>query len=826
MLNLFQSLLKTKPPFADQVYGYAHFEQGYVITKTGSIVALFRFKGLDLESASADFYQYFPNIISSLIKVLPKGATVQKYDCYSPHSHKPISQTKDFSDENSFAFLENYFDGRICLNHHSYIAITFPNENRAANPMTSNFAQAGLGIQVKNLYAGLAQRMEKADGVLDQIEQLFDRSNQIGIKRVMDKTDFQGILNALLNFRFPDQKSDYIEVENDTNHQGRYLYRGDQIISYVSMTGQGNAITHSGNNEFGVPTSFTYPIQLGLPFPHYTITTFKKLDVEEKLKSFDREKFFNLSFRKSDAEGGSEDKDVRFADIKKATLYLRENQLSLVDMALTVGVVSYDQQQHQKRLKKASNAIQQLSDASASIETVDNINIHSCLMPGFGQHQYRTMTMSCEVAASYFNTDRPFTGTGNPDDLLFCNRRLEPVYVNFSAGNSKHAIVVGPTGSGKSFFTGDLIVQRHTHGWKQLIIDVGGSFQFLVEELGGLHINYNPQNPIRLNPFITSINEATGKYELTPSDKGYLVNFLALMYQPNKELSVVENSVLSELLDVWYAQLKEKQVPTIAKFYAFLNTYIPKRVKEDSLFAKKMAAMDEVAFFSALEMYAIGSYKNLFNFEEVEDFAQEDLLSFDLDLVKNEACYPLIFSGISRIVERVIEQNGGSIPLGLYMDECWVLLEREKDFIEYIVRTGRKNNISFIVITQSVIELENSEVGKILRANIPTKVLLDHREVASQFTALQDFFALSDSDMIKLKSLIKSKKPAYRELLMVKGTKSQILACQVSPELYCLFTTDPEEKRLRADLTGQFKNKRTLYKLMAERLFNPQKIAV
>jgi len=498
----------------------------------------------------------------------------------------------------------------------------------------------------------------------------------------------------------------------------------------------------------------------------------------------------------------------------------------LVDMALTVGVVSYDQQQHQRRLKKASNAIQQLSDASASIETVDNLNIHSCLMPGFGQHQYRTMTMSCEVAASYFNTDRPFTGTGNPDDLLFCNRRLEPVYINFSAGNSKHAIVVGPTGSGKSFFTGDLIVQRHTHGWKQLIIDVGGSFQFLVEELGGLHINYNPQNPIRLNPFITSINETTGKYELTPSDKGYLVNFLALMYQPNKDLSVVENSVLSELLDVWYTQLKEQEVPTVAKFYEFLNTYIPQRVKEDTLFSKKMVAMDEVAFFSALEMYAIGSYKNLFNFEEVEDFAQEDLLSFDLDLVKNEACYPLIFSGISRIVERVIEQNGGSIPLGLYMDECWVLLEREKDFIEYIVRTGRKNNISFIVITQSVIELESSEVGKILRANIPTKVLLDHREVASQFMALQDFFALSDSDMIKLKSLVKSKKPAYRELLMVKGTQSQILACQVSPELYCLFTTDPAEKKLRADLTGQFKNKRTLYKLMAERLFNPQKIAV
>ncbi|HMM16012.1 MAG TPA: DUF87 domain-containing protein, partial [Petrimonas sp.] len=70
--------------------------------------------------------------------------------------------------------------------------------------------------------------------------------------------------------------------------------------------------------------------------------------------------------------------------------------------------------------------------------------------------------------------------------------------------------VLGPSGSGKSFFMNHLVRQYYEQGTHVLLVDTGNSYQGLCNLIhrktkgeDGIYFTYTEENPISFNPFFT-----------------------------------------------------------------------------------------------------------------------------------------------------------------------------------------------------------------------------------------------------------------------------------------------------------------------------------
>jgi type IV secretory pathway VirB4 component len=120
---------------------------------------------------------------------------------------------------------------------------------------------------------------------------------------------------------------------------------------------------------------------------------------------------------------------------------------------------------------------------------------------------------------------------GDKEGIIVHNRHGYPIYYDpfkYSLDN-QHAFVFGPSGSGKSFFNGKMIKDRYYEGHTVVVIDSGGTYRLLFEALGGAYIEYKPDKPLSLNPFL--IKKQANGYKPTQDKIVFLINFIAKMWK-------------------------------------------------------------------------------------------------------------------------------------------------------------------------------------------------------------------------------------------------------------------------------------------------------
>ena len=77
-----------------------------------------------------------------------------------------------------------------------------------------------------------------------------------------------------------------------------------------------------------------------------------------------------------------------------------------------------------------------------------------------------------------------------------------PYYLNLHNGEVAHTLILGMTGSGKSFLCNFLLTNAQKYKPLTYIFDIGGSFQSLTEIFGGSYLNVGQESrDFRINPF-------------------------------------------------------------------------------------------------------------------------------------------------------------------------------------------------------------------------------------------------------------------------------------------------------------------------------------
>jgi type IV secretory pathway VirB4 component len=125
--------------------------------------------------------------------------------------------------------------------------------------------------------------------------------------------------------------------------------------------------------------------------------------------------------------------------------------------------------------------------------------------------------------------------------FIFVNRRRQEVNFSFFDNNvAPHGMIVGTSGSGKSFLCNFLITHVVADRAKVFVVDRGNSYQKLCHLFKGKYVVADPDNPVCINPLYGVYSN-----ELNISATGFVIEAIT---QGKRDLSTVEHNLISEAI--------------------------------------------------------------------------------------------------------------------------------------------------------------------------------------------------------------------------------------------------------------------------------------
>jgi conjugation system TraG family ATPase len=361
--------------------------------------------------------------------------------------------------------------------------------------------------------------------------------------------------------------------------------------------------------------------------------------------------------------------------------------------------------------------------------------------------------------------------------------------------HNRNKIIIGGSGSGKSFFTNHLLRQYAESGNCHIVLlDVGRSYELLTiylnerlkEQGGAMMVEFTTENPISFNPFIL-------EGELDIERKQTILSVLYTIYKEN--LSEMEKDVIAHSLTEFF--LAGSAERSFNGFYEFCQNYIPRLVKDQSI------QFNSNEFFFILgKYYRGGEYDYLLNKEmDTDEFFHCPFIVFELDNIKDHATiFPVATLIIIDIFMQKMRRLKG-VRKVLCIEEAWkaIATPQMAAYIKYFYKTIRKFFGEAMVVTQEVDDVISSPVIRdAIINNADTRILLDMSKFRNKFQSISETLGLSEFQKEQILSINKNL-PSNRKLKEVfigLGTYSQVYALEVSrPEYYC-YTSEQSEKEM------------------------------
>ncbi|GAB3170605.1 TraG family conjugative transposon ATPase [Telluribacter humicola] len=768
------------------------------VLKDGRIVICYRLEGVETESITDGEYDALSSAFYRASRTLPVGTVIQKLDAYYTKRHRI---PKGLMDKVNAPFTQRqhaHLQDKPVLHHASYLCLSFGNERQPrTNAANTIWARLGLPM-LKNPFDGIDALAERAERAAEEFIQSISLG-QIRLSR-LNEEDLENLYLQYFNLEFNRQPS---TLNRSIQPDATFVGVGEKKANVLTMTGQPSVIHNTQPSRTGVEAPYVSTLALDLQIPHLLVTSFLIEDTERMISSLEFEQKIN---RNLDFLMTHENK-IKMLELEDYIDGLRTDNKSLMSVNLSLVVWNTDNKLRERMVQQGIAAFRAMGGADVFVETMDTTNLFLALAPGNGYQNYRWLLMSGDNAACYLNCATNYR-TANQGELL-ADRYGNPVLVNlFNTDlNNQNSVVVGPTGSGKSFTMGYFMLQRYEAGHRQIIIDVGGTYLSLMTALGGRYYQYDPQKPIKFNPFSIQM-DTEGNY-LPDGDKiNFLSTLLAIIWKGYKRpVRQAERSVLVRLIPIyyeWYNAQSEPPtaVPSLIGFYDFLYQYLKEKENSEELI-RWHKAFDFAEFFTCLEPFVVGHYRDVLDGSENEDISAYSLVCFDMARIKdNELLKSVVTMLVTELSLDVIRRYPKDVKY-LYMDEAWSMLsEGMGDFVEMMYRTIRKNNGSMCIITQGVKEIEDSAVGPVIVVNADTKIILNHQD-AKQLDRVSAVLGFTRHELEKMRSIRVTK--TWREIFIRQGEHGKVYRLEAAPSIYPLLTSKPAEREHLRDLTSTYR---------------------
>lgn len=796
-------------------------EHDCIVSKDADITVCFRVELPELYTVTSTEYEAIHSAWVKAIKVLPNYSIVHKQDIFIRENYQPDTDKEDISFlSRSF---ERHFNERPYLNHYCYLFLTKTTKERMR--MQSNFSSLCRG----NIIPKDIKDKEAVTKFIESVGQFASIMNESGFIRLHRlKTDEIIGTNAeagIIEKYFSLSQTDTTTLK-DLALGADDMRIGDNILCLHTLSDAEDLPSRAATDmryeklstdRSDCRLSFASPVGLLLPCNHIYN---QYLFIDDSAANLQK-------FEKSAKNMHSLSKYSRSNQINKEWIdqYLNEaHSYGLTSVRCHCNVMAWsDDREELKQIKNEVGSQLALMECKPRHNTVDTPTLFWAGIPGNAadfpaEESFYTFI---EQAVCFFNEETNYKDSPSPFGIKMVDRLTgKPLHVDISDLPMKRGIttnrnkfVLGPSGSGKSFFMNHLVRQYYEQGTHVVLVDTGNSYQGLCEMINkktkgedGIYFTYTEDKPISFNPFYT--DDMVFDVEKKDSIKTLL---LTLWKSEEDKISKTESGELGSAVTAYIDRIKADRsiVPNFNTFYEFMrDDYRTEMAKREIEVSKADFNIDN--FLTTLRQYYKGGrFDFLLNSDKNIDLLSKRFIVFEIDAIKeNRELFPVVTIIIMEAFINKMRRLKG-IRKQLIVEEAWKALSSPSmsEYLKYLYKTVRKYFGEAIVVTQEVDDIISSPVVKeAIINNSDCKILLDQRKYMNKFDSIQNLLGLTDKERGQILSINMANNPSrlYKEVWIgLGGTQSAVYATEVSTEEYLTFSTEETEKMEVMALAGQ-----------------------
>jgi type IV secretory pathway VirB4 component len=383
------------------------------------------------------------------------------------------------------------------------------------------------------------------------------------------------------------------------------------------------------------------------------------------------------------------------------------------------------------------------------------------------------------LTSSNVSSSLPFTtATLNDPDGIFYGITIGGEKIRFDrfskTSKNYNGIIFATSGAGKSFSAKLEAYRSLYRGINVYVIDPEGEFKTLCDHVGGTSIDINPESTTKVNPlefFSSSVDSKEVMRTHLGVVKGLLKIWLSEQaYNKGIVSKAVNNTYAKKGIVLDDPSTYSKPAPTISDLLASFE----KEGKEGKRIAVEL-----------LEYSKQGELGDLYDNPSTSDVDFESpMIVFNIQKVPDQEKQASIYYLSNFIWQKVLSNRKRKI---LIIDEAHLLLKDESsaNFIENLVRRGRKYNLGVICISQDVDDFLKSPQGSVIAKNADTALILAQKK--QSITSLVRAFDLSDIEKDYITRLTKG------QALFIKGNTHSHIFIYATPHERRLYSSSAED---------------------------------
>ena len=787
-------------------------ENGCIVSKDADVTVAFKVELPELFTVTSNEYEAIHSAWHKAVKVLPDFSIVHKQDFFIEEKYQPEI------DRDELSFLsrsfERHFNERPFLNHFCYLFLTKTTKMRSRQESTFSTLCKGKIIPKEIEDKETVTKFLEAVG---QFERIMNDSGFITLRRLRADEIVGTETTAGIVEKYFSLSQNDTTVLKDISLNPEEMRIGDDFLCLHTLSDAedlpGNVGTDSRYERLSTDRSdcrlsFAAPVGVLLTCNHVYNQYIFIDDHAESLKRFEQTARNMQSLSRY-----SRSNQINRAWIEE---YLNEaHSKGLVSVRCHCNVMAWsDDREELKHIKNDVGSQLALMECKPRHNTVDVPTLFWAGIPGnegdfpFEESFYTFIPQ----ALCFFTEETNYKSSLSPFGIKMVDRVTgRPLHLDISdlpmkkgVITNRNKFVLGPSGSGKSFFMNHLVRQYYEQNSHIVLVDTGNSYQGLCEMIhrktkgaDGIYYTYSEEKPISFNPFYTE------DYKFNVEKKDSIKTLLLTLWKSEDDkITKTESGELGSAVSAYIKKIQQDRsiVPCFDTFYEYmLNDYRAELEKRDIKVSREDFNIDN--FLTTLRQYYKGGrFDFLLNSRENIDLLHKRFIVFEIDSIKDNAeLFPVVVIIIMEAFINKMRWLKGIRKL-LIVEEAWKALTTENmaNYLKYMYKMVRKYFGEAIVVTQEVDDIISSPVVKeSIINNSDCKILLDQKKYMNKFDGIQAMLGLTEKEKAQILSINLANHPGrkYKEVWIgLNGVQSAVYATEVSPAEYLTYTTEESEK--------------------------------